>query len=63
LREETENEVGQGEIENQQVARTAHACVGGDHVADEPVTGRAERDQCREQHDQDHLRRVEIITL
>ena len=55
MREEAENEVGRGEIEDEQVARSSHVCVGDDHVADETVTGRAERDQSREQHDQHHL--------
>ena len=61
LSEEAENEVGRGEVQYQQVARSAHARVGDHHVADETIAGRAERNQCREQHDQRHLASVETV--
>jgi len=61
LREEAENEVGRGEVQYQQVARSAHARIGDHHVADETIAGRSERNQCREQHDQRHLASVETL--
>ena len=49
LREETEGEVGDGQVDDEYVARRSHCRVPRDDEADETVAGRSEYDKQREQ--------------
>jgi len=55
LREEAERQVGDGEVDDEDVARRPHRGVARHDEADQTVAGRAERDQQREQSYQNHL--------
>jgi len=55
LREQTEREVGDGQVDDEDVTRSPHGGVACDHEAHQTVAGRTERDQQSEQCYQNRL--------
>jgi len=55
LREETECQVGDGQVDDENVTRSSHGCVARHDETHETVAERAERDEQREERYQNPL--------